>query len=180
MTTHFSLSKHVHLQQHVLHVALQLHQLKAFCPIAKKVFYVYFPPQPLEQRRQRPTPQPYRTEARKRSRRQRNWRKAWRLYQPMTPPPPQLLHPPSHKVAHPRAHPPSLHRRRKRSSSRHRFWKRARSRRRKQRPEAYRHPRPRWNTTVKYFLVCGAWVADGLNHIRCIQTVQMSFTDTVY
>lgn len=104
-------------------------------------------------RRQKPTLQPYRTEARRRSRRQRNLRKGWRLFRPTTPPPHLLLPLPSHRVAPRRVRPQSPHPRRKRSSSRHRSWKRARSRRRKQRPEALRHTRPRWNTTVKHFLV---------------------------
>lgn len=112
-------------------------------------------------RRQRPTLQPYRTEARRRSRRRRNWRKGWRRSQPTTPPPHLLLRHPNPKAAPQRAHPPSLRPRRKRSSSHRRSWKRARSRRRKRRPEAFRHTRPRWNTTVKHFLVYNG-VADEL------------------
>lgn len=155
MVTHVSLSKHVHLQ----HVALQLHLAQASLSGCLILYFIFL--QYSEQRRQRPTLQPYRTEARRRSRWQRNWKKAWRLSRPMTPPPHLLLRPPNHKAAPRRGHPPSPHPRRKRSSSRRRSWKRARSRRRRRRPEELRHTRPRWNTTVKHFLVYDG-VADEL------------------
>ena len=180
MTTHFSLRKHVHLQQHVKHEASQLHPSQSFLSDIWKILLSYFFLQYFEQRRWRPSLQPYRTEARRRSRRQKSWRKAWRPSRPMTPPPPPLLHRPNHKAAPLMVLPPSPLPRRKRSSSHRRSWKRARSRRRKQRPEAFTHARPRWNTTVKCFLACGIGVADGVNHIRSAHTVKMSVTDTVY
>lgn len=107
-----------------------------------------------EQRRDRPTLQPYRMGVKRRSRPRRSWRRGWRLSQPTTHPPRLSLRPPNHKVAPRRVRPPSPRPRRRRSSSHHHSWKRARSRRRKLRPEALGLSRPRWNATVNHFLVC--------------------------